>query len=256
MTPPQPIALVTGATAGLGAEFTRQLATRGNKMVLVARNAERLQRMSDDVGGAETISADLTTEAGVQKVLDRIADPDRPITTLINNAGFANHDPFLRSTSQSEADAVNAMVRAVTLLCHAAAPRMAQLGTGTIINVSSVSAYLTSSTYSAAKAYVTSLSEALAEDLSGTGVKICAVLPGFTRTEFHERADLDMSNLPEWMWLDAGHVVRVALEDAARGRVISVPGMQYKAIVGLLRAMPRRVVRRISSGSHRPSWQE
>lgn len=254
-TPPQqPTALVTGASAGLGAEFARQLARRGNRMVLVARNEERLNTVAAGLGGAELIQADLTTDEGVEHVAERLRDPERPIDTLVNNAGFALHDPFLRSDATGEAATVDAMVRAVTLLCHAAAPGMVDRGHGHIINVSSVSAYLASGTYSAAKAYVTTLTESLAQELAGSGVTACAVLPGFTRTEFHQRAELDMSSTPGWMWLDSGYVVKVALDDAMAGRSLSVPGPQYKAIVALLRVLPRSVVRRLSAGAHRPSW--
>lgn len=249
-----PTALVTGASAGLGTEFARQLARRGNHMVLVARNRERLDALAAELGGAEILIADLTTPAGIESVVDRVRDPLDPVDTVVNNAGFALHDPFLRSQEQEEDANIDIMVRAVTRICHAAAPGMVDRGHGLILNVSSVSALLSSGTYSAAKAFVLTLTESLAADLTGTGVHASVVLPGFTRTEFHQRAHLDMSSLPDWMWLDSGEVARIALDDAEYGTVISVPGVQYKAITTLLRLLPRSVVRQISSGAHRPSW--
>lgn len=249
-----PTALVTGASTGLGADFARQLARRGNHMVLVARNRERLEALAHELGSAEVLVADLATDAGVDAVAARLTDPEHPVDTLVNNAGFGLHDPFLRSSAAEEKASVDVLVKAVTLLCHAAAPGMVARGNGLILNVSSVSTLLASGTYSAAKAYVTTLTESLAADLTGTGVRATVVLPGFTRTEFHQRANLDMSGLPAWMWLNSAEVAHVALTDAEAGKVISVPGPQYKAITALLRLLPRPVVRRLSVGAHRPSW--
>lgn len=138
------------------------------------------------------------------------------------------------------------------LTCHAAARAMRERGHGRIINVASVAALIASGSYSATKSWVTVFSEALSAELRGSGVQVTALLPGFTRTEFHERADLSVSNLPEAVWLSSEQLVRECLDDVEAGRVISVPGMPWKAVVGLLRILPRSVVRSDAiQGRHR-----
>ena len=135
------------------------------------------------------------------------------------------------------------MVRAVMLTCHAAGRAMRERGRGTIINVSSVASFIANGTYSAEKAFVTVFSEALASELSGTGVTVTALCPGFTHTEFHQRARMDISALPSLLWLDADVVVQQALADAASGKVISVPGAQWKVVTAGVRLLPRPLVR-------------
>lgn len=253
MSAEPPIALVTGASAGLGAEFARQLARRGNRMVLVGRNRDRLELLAAEFGGAEVLVADLATEVGVEAVAARLKDQDRPISTLVNNAGFGTADSFLDSTPEYESDSVEVMVRAVTLLSKTAAEAMVERGHGMILNVSSVAALLPGGSYSAAKAFVLTLTESLALELQDTGVQASVVLPGFTRTQFHQRADIDTTAIPEWMWLDSGEVARTALTDASQGRVVCVPGLQYRALSALLQALPRPFVRRLTGTKGAPS---
>ena len=172
-------------------------------MVLVGRNRDRLELLAAEFGGAEVLVADLATEVGVEAVAARLKDQDRP-STLVNNAGFGTADSFLDSTPEYESDSVEVMVRAVTLLSKTAAEAMVERGHGMILNVSSVAALLPGGSYSAAKAFVLTLTESLALELQGTGVQASVVLPGFTRTQFHQRADIDTTAIPEWMWLDNG----------------------------------------------------
>ena len=244
-------ALVTGATAGIGAEFARQLAARGNDLVLVARDVQRLDAARDELSkqygvDVEVLPADLTTDAGCDAVTARIADPQRPVDVLVNNAGFGMYRRFGDGEIADEERQLDLNVRAVLRLTHAAVRAMTARDSGQIINVSSVAGFAPrggNATYSASKAYVTMFSEALAVQLRDSKVSVTAVHPGFTHTEFHERANADMSHVPERMWLDATTVVSEALADAAKGKPLSVPSRQYKQLVLATRILPRPVLR-------------
>jgi short-subunit dehydrogenase len=246
-------ALITGATAGLGAEFARQLAASGHDLVLVARDTARLEATQAELSttyriAVEVLPADLVTDAGCAAVSARAADPARPIDVLVNNAGIGTYQPFGTATLADEERQLDLNVRAVLRVTHAAMPAMTARGSGQIINISSVSAFVprgANATYGAGKAWVTLFSEALAVQLAGTGVTVTAICPGFTRTEFHERAHADMSHVPDRMWLDASLVVREGLADAAKGKPVSVPSRQYKTLVGLTRVVPRPVIRAV-----------
>ncbi len=246
-------ALVTGATVGLGRGFADALADRGHDLILVARNEERLASVAADLRrthgvAVETVSADLGRRDDVDRVAALLADPERPVQVLVNNAGFGIEEPFLASSVADEQAIIDVMVTAVMRLSHAALPGMVERGSGRLINVSSVAGWITGSTYSAAKSWVTVFTEGLAGELAGTGVAATAVCPGFTHTEFHQRADMDMTGVPSWMWLDVDDVVSRALKDSARGRPISVAGRQYEALSLAAQYLPRPLVRRISSG--------
>jgi uncharacterized protein len=244
-------ALVTGATAGIGAEFARQLAAQGHDIVLVARDVARLDStaaaLSDRFGvSATTLPADLTTDDGCAAVAARLADPDAPVEVLVNNAGFGMYRRFGEAELAEEERQLDLNVRAVLRLTHAAVRAMTARGSGQIVNVSSVAGFVPrggNATYSAAKAWVTMFSEGLAVQLAGSGVRVTAVCPGFTHTEFHERAHADMSHVPQRMWLEASTVVAEGLADAAKGRAISVPSRQYKGLVLGARLAPRPVLR-------------
>jgi len=246
-----PTALVTGATAGIGHEFARQLAERGHDLVLVARDEARLTQVATDLAAtyavhAEVLRADLSDRAQVQLVADRLGDAARPVDLLVNNAGFGLKRSFLLNEVGVEEESFDVLCRAVLVLSHAAARAMRQRGRGAIVNVSSVASFVAMGSYSAAKAWVTVFSESLANELAGSGVQVMALCPGFTRTEFHQRAAMNMSRLPAPLWLDAERLVRDALADLDRGRVVSVPGPAYKALVGALKVLPRGLVRRTS----------
>ncbi|WP_129666820.1 SDR family NAD(P)-dependent oxidoreductase [Phytoactinopolyspora endophytica] len=241
-----PTALVTGPTAGIGLEFARKLAAQGFGLVLVSRDQARLESVAEELRAAhgvevEVLAADLTAETG--DVEARLSDPDRPIELLVNNAGHALRKPFLANDINDEEHLLNVHVRAVLRLTHAVLPGMIDRGRGAVINVSSVAAWTPRGTYSAAKAWTTSFTEGLASQLEGTGVRAMVLAPGFTRTEFHDRAAMDMSKLPTWLWLDSGTLVDTALRDLRRGKTVSVPGPVYKVAALMLPRLPRRLVR-------------
>ncbi len=241
-------ALVTGASSGIGRTFCEQLAARGQDLVVVARTVDRLERLKTQLEGrhgvrVEVITADLGDRAQMQRVADRLADGTRPVDLLVNNAGYGLKRPFLTNTIDDEEQMLAVLVQAVMVLSHAAATAMRERGHGAIVNVSSVAGFMVTGTYSAAKSWVTVFSESLATQLRGTGVTVTALCPGFTRTEFHDRADIDHGELPGFMWLDAQALVREALADVDRGKVVSVPSPQYKVISAALRSMPRPLLR-------------
>lgn len=241
-------ALVTGATAGIGREFAEQLAAKGEGLVLVARDSARLESVAAELRSAhgvavEVLPADLSDRDALERVAERLRDPSRPVDLLVNNAGYSLNSRFVDSDVRAEEQLLDVLVRAVLVLSHAAATAMVGRGNGRIINVSSVAGLLASGTYSAAKSYVTTFSESLAGQLDGTGVSVTALLPGYVRTEFHERAGIDKGERSGPFWLDADDLVRAALADASAGRVISVPSLQYKAVVGIVRHLPRALMR-------------
>lgn len=251
-------ALVTGATAGIGRELCEQLAAKGEDLVLVARDAARLEGVATELRerhgvAVEVLVADLSDRDALQRVADRVGDVDRPVDVLVNNAGYGLSTPFAESEIADEERLLDVLVRAVLVLSHAAARSMTARGHGRIINVSSVAGYLAGGPYSAAKAYVTTLTESLSGQLRGTGVTATAVCPGYVVTEFHERAGIDHGDRSGPLWLDAADLVREALADAERGRAVSVPSVQYKAIATALRHLPRGVVRRATTRSPRAS---
>lgn len=250
-------ALITGATSGIGLAFAHQLAERGHAVVLVARDRVRLENVSDELGakyGVETeiLVADLSDRADTGKVAQRLSEQARPIDLLVNNAGYALKKRFLDNDITEEEAVFDVLCRSVMVLSHAAANAMRERGRGGIINVSSVAGFISSGPYSAEKSFVTVFSEGLSAELTGSGVSVTALCPGFTHTEFHGRAKLNMSSLPGFMWLNADQLVRDCLDDVAKGKVVSVPGRQYKAIVAALRLVPRSLVRSRARTVHRP----
>ena len=244
-------ALVTGGTSGIGAAFARALAARGDDLVLVARNADRLTEtaasLKDEYGiGVETIVADLGVREDVLRVAERVASAGQPIDFLINNAGFGVRAKLLSEDIAVHDHGIDVMIRAVLILSGAAGRAMRERGSGKILNVSSSAGFLTMGSYSAIKAWVTVYSEGLANELRGTGVTVTALCPGWVRTEFHERAAINTRAIPEVLWLEADDLVSEALADADAGKVISVPSKRYAVLMGLLRQLPRGAVRNIS----------
>lgn len=241
-------ALVTGASAGIGRSFAERLARDGTDLVVVARDRARLEELARGLRAqhgveVEVLVADLADREATGLVCDRLADRDRPVDLLVNNAGLGQRRPFLDNELAAEEAALDVMVRAVMLTSHAAGVAMRERGRGAIINVSSVASFIANGTYSAAKSFVTVFSEGLASELSGTGVTVTALCPGFTRTEFHQRARMQVSALPAGLWLDADDVVQQALADAAAGKVVSVPGAQWKVLATVVRTLPRPLAR-------------
>ena len=234
---------MTGATAGIGHAFARRLAADGHDLVLVARDRERLQITAKELHTAydvhvDVLVADLVDDDGCRRVEDRLADDSRPVDLLVNNAGFSVKRRYLTGDIDEEERMLRVLVRAVLRLTRATIPGMVERGHGAVINVSSVASFLPQSTYSAAKAWVTSFSQGLATDLDGTGVRVLALCPGFTRTEIFDRAGVNMSGTPAFLWLEADQVVDHALRALRRNAVVSVPGVQYKVIVAVARHLP------------------
>jgi len=240
---------------GLGAEFARQIANGGMSVVLVSRDAEALGAVAREIEAlgveAEVLVADLSKRSDVARVTSRLTSSKRPVEMLVNNAGYALRRGFLGSSEAELDDMLEVMVRALMILSHASAEAMTARGRGTIINVSSVAATLSTGVYSAHKAWVAIFTEGLASELQGTGVTATAVCPGLVRTQFHERADLDMGALPSAVWLDARTVVRAALRAARRGRVLVTPTVRYGLGVSIVRVLPRRWIRRGARSSAR-----
>ena len=241
-------ALVTGATAGIGESFTRLLAAKGFNLVLVARDEARLHERAAGLKenfGAESvvIVADLATEAGCAKVEDYIRANE--IEVLINNAGFGINKAFTRSDLEKEEEVLKVLVRTPMRLMHVVLPAMKERNSGVVINVSSIAGYIAGGAYSASKAYLTVLSESLSTELSATNIKVCALCPGFTRTEFHQRGRMKMAGLPNFMWLNSDFLVAKAWKDAISGKPVSIPGWQYKTLVGIISMVPRTAVRHL-----------
>ncbi|EAR25462.1 short chain dehydrogenase [marine actinobacterium PHSC20C1] len=247
------IALITGGTSGIGAEFARQLARDGSDLVLVARNETRLDatasRLSTEFGvTVETISADLADRDDVLRVAHRLADRAKPIDLFVNNAGFGVHARLTDVDSASVHEhAFDVMCRAVLILAGTAGRAMRERGSGRIINVSSIAGLVTMGSYSAIKAWVASYSQGLSVELRNTGVTVTALMPGWVITEFHERAGIRTGSIPSFLWIDAPTLVLGALRDSARGKVISIPTVRYRAIGWFARHLPRRTIRWISA---------
>jgi len=247
---PRPVALITGPTSGLGAGFARRYAIDGYDLVLVARDVARLEALAaelhDEAGATvEVLPADLAVAADRAKVADRLS---AGVRVLVNNAGFGTSGEFWTAGFEVLQSQLDVNVTAVMQLTHAALPTMLAAGEGTVINVASVAGLLPGrgSTYSASKAWVILFTEGLANGLGGTGVSVHALVPGFIRTEFHDRAGIEMDGTPSFMWLEVEDVVRDCLTDAAKGDVVIVPGAQYKALTTAGRLVPRKLVRRIN----------
>jgi short-subunit dehydrogenase len=252
-------ALITGGTSGIGAAFARALAAGGDDLVLVARNADRLSDVATELKeqyavSVETIVADLAVRGQVIGIAERLSSVEQPIDILINNAGFGVRARLTDQDTSPHEHAIDVMIRAVLMLGAAAGRTMRQRGAGTIINVSSTAGFVTMGSYSAIKSWVTAYTESLANELHGTGVNVTALCPGWVRTEFHERAKINVGSIPELLWLDADRLVAAGLDDAAAGKVISIPSKRYKVLITICEHLPHRalraVSRRLTSGRH------
>jgi short-subunit dehydrogenase len=246
----RPVALITGPTSGLGTGFARRYAIDGYDLVLVARDVERLERLAaelhDEVGAqVEALAADLADEADRAKVADRLA---AGVQVLVNNAGFGTSGEFWAADFSLLQQQLDVNVTAVMQLTHAVLPSMLAAHAGTIINVASVAGLLPGrgSTYSASKAWVIAFSEGLANGMEGSGVGVHALCPGFIHTEFHARAGIEMSGTPSFLWLEVEDVVRETMADVAKGKVVIIPGLQYKALTTGGRIVPRNLVRALT----------
>lgn len=247
-----PTALITGASAGLGAEFARQLAARGADLILVARSVEALDALAAELRSVhgvdvQAMPADLTDERDMARVAECLADAAQPIDMLVNNAGFGLPLHFADNDIQDEVRHLRIHVEAPMRLMHAALRSMRGRG-GRIINVASVAGFISRSTYSACKQWLIGFSRWADAQYSADGVTVTALCPGFTHTTFHERMGLapGREGVPAIGWLNATDVVRAGLRDAARGRAVSVPSVRYKAVVALARILPRSLTARVA----------
>lgn len=246
----RPIALITGATVGIGAAFAELLAKQNHDLVIVARDLEKLNQRAEQWRAqfgveVEVIQADLSRDEDIRRLELRLQNISRPIEVLINNAGFGINKSFTASDTAEEIALLDVLVTAPMRLMHAVLPSMKSRNSGTIINVSSVAGWIAGGSYSAAKSYLTVLSESLNTELADTNVNVHALCPGFTRTEFHQRGGMKMGGVPAWLWLSADEVVAEAWRSAKAGKAISVPGKPYKVISFISRFGPRPFVRKM-----------
>ena len=246
----RPVALITGSSAGLGREFARQLAGDGYDLVLVARDAGRLRELAaglrDQHGAScQVLPADLSLDEDTSRVVARI--DASPVDLLVNNAGFGTRGSLAKASRDGQDAMIRVHVLATHRLTQAAVQSMVPRGSGAIITVSSTASYLTSPgnvNYGSTKAWQRLEVEGLAMELQGKGVYVQALCPGYTRTEFHQRGDMDLSRYPAWVWMSAERVVGASLRALrARRPVVVVPGLGYHLVVLALRVLPAGVLR-------------
>jgi short-subunit dehydrogenase len=249
------VAVVTGASAGIGREFCEQLAARGHDLLLVARDAARLAELADDLGrrfgiAAESFPADLSCDEAVTRLIRRIEETPG-LALLVNNAGFGTRGLLADAPPAEQEAMVRLHALAPMRLTQAALPILLRNGSGAVVNVSSVASFIYSAgnvNYCATKAYLTTFTEGLAAELMGTGVQAQALCPGFTRSEFHRRMQVSTDRPPAFLWMDAQTVVRASLRSLDhRGRVVCVPGLRYRILVGMIRLCPRPLLGWVTS---------
>lgn len=248
-------ALVTGASAGIGTAFARQIAARGSGVILVARDRERLQALADDIASrhgvaVEVLVADLTDPAQLAAVEARLGDRARPVDLLVNNAGIGTFGRFCDLDVETETREIALNVVALVRLTHAALGPMVERGRGGVLNVSSLAGGQptpANATYAATKAFVTSFTQSVHEELRGTGVHVTAVCPGFTRTEFQERAGFDSSKVPGFLWQTAEEVATGALAALDHNRAVYVPGTLNRVTAGFVSVLPDALTRRAAA---------
>ena len=239
-----PRALVTGASSGIGHAFARRLAATGHDLVVVARDEERLRSLADSCTGVhvEVLGADLASPEALATVEARLAGGD--VDLLVNNAGFGTTGRFWELPVGEETREIAVNVTALTRLTAAALPEMVARGSGAVVNVASIAAFSPTpgtATYGGTKAFVLSFTQALREELKGTGVKALVVCPGLTRTEFQERAGYDARGVAGRLWQTADEVAATALAALGRDAGICTPGFQNKAAAAATHLVPRRL---------------
>lgn len=244
-------ALVTGASSGIGEVMADLLGRAGVRTVVVARRADRLEEIAARHDGVEVLAADLTTADGQAAVAERIASPDRPIDLVVNNAGFGTNGTFHELDADRLDREVQLNVAALTRLSHAALATMVPRRRGWLLNVSSIAGFQAApqlAVYAATKAYVTSLTESLHEEVAGTGVKVSALCPGLTRTEFQRVSNTDhyADTFPGFVWSTADDVAAAGLVGVAKGRTLIVPGVLNKGVATVSGVTPRGLARRLS----------
>lgn len=239
----RPLALITGATAGLGAEFAQQLAQSGNDLILVARSVEALEAKAAELRASfgvnvEVLQADLLADSAVVRVSARLRQSEAPVDILVNNAGFGLVTAFEESTLAQEKDHLRLLVQTPMELSHAALEGMLSRGRGRIINVASVAGFIPRGSYGAAKAWIISFSRFANLRYKPRGVTVTAVCPGFVRTEFHQRMGASTAKIPKFMWLNAPRVVKESLDGAIAGKAVVIPSKRYKVLIAASRLVP------------------
>lgn len=246
-------ALVTGASAGLGREFARQLAAKRIDLVLVARDTARLEGIAEQLRErygvrVEVLAADLTEESGQDRVAARLQREDDPVDILVNNAGFGVYDGFEASDLADERRLHELLSWVPLRLCHAAVPGMLRRGRGWILNVASVAAFTPAGTYGSAKAALVSLSRSLRARYRRRGVRVTVLCPGLLDTEFHERMGVDhLPALPRLAWAPVARVAREGLRGLGRGRRVVVSDWRYRLAAPLTRVLPDRLLERLTT---------
>lgn len=259
------IALITGASSGIGAAFARKLASLGYDLVLVARREARLKQMVADLQSqfpihAEALAVDLSHSTGIERVEQRISQLTN-IQILVNSAGFGDPGTFAENSLEQTLAVIDVHIVATTRLSRAVLPGMIARNSGTIINVSSIGAFTARPSielvYCASKAYLNMFSEGLQAqlDLQGTNIRIQALCPGFTHTEFHDNpvyeAQQIKTRIPSWLWMSADEVVEASLRGLKRRQVIYIPGILNRFIVVLARSgVTRLFTQRLQSSQH------
>jgi short-subunit dehydrogenase len=243
----RPVTLVTGASAGLGVEFARQCRAKGQEVVLVARRRERLEALAGALGGAHVVAADLAAPGAAERLLREVEALGLTVETLVNNAGFGTAGRFDALPAERQTEMIDLNVRALTLLCRLALPAMLSRRRGFILNVASTAAFQAGpnmAVYYAGKAFVLSLTEALHQEMKGTGVHVTALCPGPTATEFFAVAGAANGRLAK-IATDPAAVVRAGLDGLAKNRAIVIPGVANKVGAQANRFLPRAAMRRI-----------
>jgi uncharacterized protein len=246
---PKPIALVTGASAGLGVEFARQLSKRGHRLVLAARRKERLEELATELGNARAVAIDLSKSNAAAKLMAGLEANGETVDLLVNNAGFGLIGRFAALDGKRERQMIDLNVGALTDLCRAVAPAMIERKSGAILNVASTAAFQPGpkmAVYFATKAFVLSLTEALHEELKPHGIKVSCLCPGPTRTEFGEVAGFGGNRLFDRIAMRADKVVEIGLVGLDANRPVVVTGWLNKLGATSTRFAPRSVVRKIA----------
>ncbi len=243
-------ALVTGASSGIGEAYARTLAGRGTALVLVARREDRLEALAKELDvDAEVLAADLADPDDLRRVEARVAATADPVDLLVNNAGFGTTGPFATLDVAREEEEIRLNVLALVRLCRAALPGMVDRKHGGIVNVSSLAAFQPdpgNATYGATKAFVLSFSEALAEELRKTGVRVQALCPGYTRTEFQTTAEYETSRIPKAVWQRPEQVVDASLAALDKNKILCIPGPHNKVAAVGSGFLPRSVRRKLA----------
>ncbi len=245
----KPVALITGASAGLGVEFARQLSALGYRLVLTARRKDRLDALVSELGNARAVAIDLSKAGSAAKLVADIAGADEHIDLLINNAGFGLKGRFAELDANRQREMIDLNTGSLTDLCGAVASEMIGRRSGGILNVASTAAFQPGpymAVYFATKAYVLSFTEALHEELKPHGVKVTALCPGPTRTEFGAVAGFGEKGTFDRMAMDAASVVRAGLKGLDKNRALVVPGLINKIGAASTRFVPRPLVRKIA----------